>query len=93
MIAAIAFTLVPEGLADIPGWEFALWMLIGVVIFLVGDAIVDRRVGTEGAGGSIGIVVGSVVDGCSRTHSCRSPSNGAVHSLGRRRRSGSCCRS
>jgi hypothetical protein len=54
MIAAIAFTLVPEGLADIPGWEFALWMLIGVVIFLVGDAIVDRRFGTEGAGGSIG---------------------------------------
>ena len=63
MIAAIAFTLVPEGLADIAGWEFALWMLIGVVIFLVGDAIVDRRFGTEGAGGSMGIVVGSVVDG------------------------------
>ena len=63
MIAAIAFTLVPEGLANIAGWEFALWMLIGVVIFLVGDAIVDRRFGTEGAGGSMGIVVGSVVDG------------------------------
>jgi ZIP family zinc transporter len=63
MIAAIAFTLVPEGLADIAAWEFALWMLIGVVIFLVGDAIVDRRFGTEGAGGSMGIVVGSVVDG------------------------------
>ena len=63
MIAAIAFTLVPEGLADIAGWEFALWMLIGVVIFLVGDAVVDRRFGTEGAGGSMGIVVGSVVDG------------------------------
>jgi zinc transporter, ZIP family len=63
MIAAIAFTLVPEGLADIAGWEFALWMLTGVVIFLVGDAIVDRRFGTEGAGGSMGIVVGSVVDG------------------------------
>jgi ZIP family zinc transporter len=63
MIAAIAFTLVPEGLANIPGWEFALWMLIGVVIFLVGDAIVDKRFGTEGAGGSMGIVVGSVVDG------------------------------
>jgi hypothetical protein len=48
MIAAIAFTLVPEGLADIAGWESALWMLIGVVIFLVGDAIVDRRFGTRG---------------------------------------------
>ena len=63
MIAAIAFELVPEGQANIPGWEFALWMLIGVAIFLVGDALVERKFGTQGAGASMGIVVGSVVDG------------------------------
>ena len=63
MIAAIAFELVPEGQADIPGWDFALWTLVGVTIFLVGDWLVERRFGSEGAGGSIGIVVGSVVDG------------------------------
>ena len=63
MIAAIAFELVPEGQANIPGWEFALWMLIGVAIFLVGDMLVEKRFGSEGAGGSMGIVVGSVVDG------------------------------
>ena len=59
MIAAIAFELVPEGQADIPGWEFALWTLVGVTIFLVGDWLVERRFGSEGAGGSIGIVVDS----------------------------------
>ncbi len=63
MIAAIAFELVPEGQANIPGWEFALWMLIGVTIFLVGDALVERKFGSEGSGGAMGIVVGSVVDG------------------------------
>ena len=38
-------------------------MLIGVAIFLLGDWLVDRRFGTAGAGGAMGIVVGSVVDG------------------------------
>ena len=68
LIAAIAFELVPEGQTNISGAEFALWTLIGVTIFLVGDAIVEKRFvekrfGSEGAGASMGIVVGSVVDG------------------------------
>ena len=63
LIAAIAFELVPEGQTNITGFEFALWTLIGVSIFLVGDAVVERRFGTDGAGASMGIVVGSVVDG------------------------------
>jgi zinc transporter, ZIP family len=63
LIAAIAFELVPEGQTNITGAEFALWTLIGVAIFLVGDAVVERKFGTEGAGASMGIVVGSVVDG------------------------------
>ena len=32
-------------------------------IFLIGDAVVEKRFGKEGAGASMGIVVGSVVDG------------------------------
>ena len=45
LIAAIAFELVPEGQTNISGAEFALWTLIGVTIFLVGDAIVEKRFG------------------------------------------------
>jgi ZIP family zinc transporter len=38
-------------------------MLVGVALFLTGDRIVERRFGSGGAGGAMGIVVGSVVDG------------------------------
>ena len=62
MIAAIAFDLVLQAEA-LPRAEFAIWMLAGVAIFIVGDQIVERRFGSEGAGGAMGIVVGSVVDG------------------------------
>jgi zinc transporter, ZIP family len=44
-------------------WQFALWMFIGVAVFLLGDHLVDARFGSEGSGGALGIVVGSVVDG------------------------------
>jgi ZIP family zinc transporter len=63
MISAIAFDLVPEAQAHIAEWQTVLWMLLGVAIFLLGDWVVDKRFGTEGAGGAMGIVVGSVVDG------------------------------
>jgi len=63
MISAIAFDLVPEAQEHIEEWQTVLWMLIGAAIFLAGDAIVDRRFGTAGAAGAMGIVVGSVVDG------------------------------
>ena len=63
MISAIAFDLVPESQVHIAMWQTVLWMLIGVGIFLLGDWLVDRKYGTEGAGGAMGIVVGSVVDG------------------------------
>jgi zinc transporter, ZIP family len=62
MIAAVAFDLVPEAQV-LDDWQFALWMLAGVAVFLLGDRIVDRRFGSEGVGGAMGIVVGSVVDG------------------------------
>jgi len=62
MIAAIAFDLVLQAEA-LPRDGFAVWMLAGVAIFIVGDQLVERRFGSEGAGGAMGIVVGSVVDG------------------------------
>jgi ZIP family zinc transporter len=62
MIAAVSFDLVPEAQV-LERWQFALWMLVGVVVFLLGDQIVERRFGSEGTGGAMGIVVGSVVDG------------------------------
>ena len=63
MISAIAFDLVPEAQAHIEEWQTVLWMLLGVAIFLLGDWLVDKRFGSAGAGGAMGIVVGSVVDG------------------------------
>jgi ZIP family zinc transporter len=62
MISAVSFDLIAEAQA-LESWQFALWMLVGVAIFLGGDYLVDRRFGSGGSGGSMGIVVGSVVDG------------------------------
>ena len=62
MLAAISFDLIAET-KGLEQWELALWMLVGVAVFLLGDRIVERRFGSEGTGGAMGIVVGSVVDG------------------------------
>jgi zinc transporter, ZIP family len=62
LIAAVSFDLIGEAEALEP-WELALWMLVGVAVFLGGDYVVERRFGSEGTGGAMGIVVGSVVDG------------------------------
>lgn len=67
LISAVAFDLVPE--ADVlPTVESALWLLVGALVFIVLDRIVEERFGGEGGGGSgggsaLGIVLGSVVDG------------------------------
>jgi ZIP family zinc transporter len=71
LIGAVAFDLVPEAIS---GAEVALWFLVGAGIFLVADRIIEQRFGgggegheadgdDEGAGGPLGIVLGSVVDG------------------------------
>jgi ZIP family zinc transporter len=62
MLAAISFDLIAET-KGLEQWELGLWMLVGVAVFLLGDRIVEKRFGSEGAGGAMGIVVGSVVDG------------------------------
>jgi zinc transporter, ZIP family len=63
MIAAVSFDLLPEAQVHIEPWQTGLWMMVGVVVFLLADQFVERRFGSEGAGGAMGIVVGSVVDG------------------------------
>jgi len=63
MIAAVSFDLLPEAMAHIEPWQTGVWMLVGVAVFLVADQLVERRFGSQGAGGAMGIVVGSVVDG------------------------------
>jgi zinc transporter, ZIP family len=62
LIEAVAFDLVAEA-QDLSGLQFAVWMLVGAAILLIGDRVVDRRFGDEGGGGAMGIVVGSMVDG------------------------------
>ena len=62
LIAAVSFDLIGEA-KHLDAWQMALWMLIGLGVFLGGDFLVERRFGSEGTGGSLGIVVGSVVDG------------------------------
>lgn len=62
MIGAVAFDLIPES-HHLEAWQLALWMLVGVAIFWLGDWVVDKKFGTAGVGGAMGIVVGSVVDG------------------------------
>jgi ZIP family zinc transporter len=63
MIAAVSFDLVPEATEHIEAWETGLWMMVGVLVFLLADRYVEKKFGSEGAGGAMGIVVGSVVDG------------------------------
>jgi zinc transporter, ZIP family len=63
MIAAVSFDLLPEAEAHIDPWQTGVWMLVGVAVFLLADQFVERRFGSAGAGGAMGIVVGSVVDG------------------------------
>jgi zinc transporter, ZIP family len=63
MIAAVSFDLLPEAQVHIEPWQTGVWMLVGVAVFLVADRIVESRFGSSGAGGAMGIVVGSVVDG------------------------------
>jgi ZIP family zinc transporter len=58
----VAFDLVPEA-SILSDWEIVLWMLVGAGVFIAGDVFVERRFGSEGSGGAMGIIVGSVVDG------------------------------
>jgi ZIP family zinc transporter len=63
LIAAVSFDLIPQS-ADLDEIELAAWLLIGALIFVVSDRVIESRFGGgEEGGGPLGIVVGSVVDG------------------------------
>ena len=62
LLSAVSFDLIAEA-EHLDSWQFSLWMLIGVAVFLVGDRVVEKRFGASGSGAAMGIVVGSVVDG------------------------------
>jgi len=66
LLGAIAFDLIPES-EVLPLVESALWLLIGALVFIVADRIVEARFSSsdddDGGGSPMGIVVGSVVDG------------------------------
>lgn len=62
LLGAIAFDLIPES-EVLPSVEIALWLLVGAVVFVLADRLVESRFGEGGAAGPLGIVVGAVVDG------------------------------
>lgn len=62
LLGAIAFDLIPES-EVLPTIEAAAWLLVGAVVFVVADRIVESRFGEGGAAGPLGIVVGAVIDG------------------------------
>jgi ZIP family zinc transporter len=60
LISAVAFDLIEQ--ADLLGaTEMMVWLVIGTVIFLGGERLIEQRFGEEA--GALGIVLGSVVDG------------------------------
>jgi ZIP family zinc transporter len=62
LIAAIARDLLPEAHA-LPLWQASLWAILGALAFIVGEHHVEKKFGSDGAAGALGIVVGAVVDG------------------------------
>lgn len=62
LIAAVARDLLPDT-DTLNSAQVALWLIIGAIIFLLSDRIVEKKFGAGGAGGALGIVVGSVIDG------------------------------
>ncbi len=62
LISAVAFDLIPQAEA-LEYWETAIWLLVGALIFVIADGLVERRFGAGDESGPMGIVVGSVVDG------------------------------
>ena len=62
LIAAIAFDLIPQG-EGLEYGQLALWLLIGGLVFIASDAMVESKFGEGGGSNPLGIVVGAVVDG------------------------------
>lgn len=48
LVAAIASDLIPEG-EVLANWDLALWLLIGAVVFVISDRVVEARSGAKSA--------------------------------------------
>ena len=88
MIAAVSFDLLPEAQVHIEARQTGLWMMLGVGVFLVADQFVERRFGSEGAGGAMGIVVGFRRRRRSGIHDPRHPGRNRYYDQSRLRRRG-----
>lgn len=72
LIASVSFELVEPALGAVPGWQAALALAAGSLVFFLGDRTIaslggSERKRTDGAGGEegsgLGIVLGTVLDG------------------------------
>ncbi len=63
LVSAVTFDLTEQA-EGLDGYQLAIWLLIGALVFIGGDYVVDRKIGPDdSSGGALGIVLGSVVDG------------------------------
>lgn len=62
LIAAVARDLLPEA-HQLRLLQASVWALLGAGIFIVGEHYVEKKFGSEGAAGALGIVIGAIVDG------------------------------
>jgi ZIP family zinc transporter len=62
LIAAIALDLLPQA-RHLQLLQVSIWALLGAVVFLLAEDYVEKKFGSEGAAGALGIVIGAIVDG------------------------------
>jgi ZIP family zinc transporter len=62
LIAAVARDLLPEA-QELHLGVASLWAMAGALTFLGGEHLVEKKFGSGGAAGALGIVIGAVVDG------------------------------
>jgi ZIP family zinc transporter len=62
LIAAVARDLLPEA-HQLSLLQSSIWAMIGGGTFILGEHLVEKKFGSEGAAGALGIVIGAVVDG------------------------------
>jgi zinc transporter, ZIP family len=60
LVSAIAYNLIAQAEA-LSKFDVTLWLLIGAVVFVALDQLVEKRFGE--AAGALGIVLGAVIDG------------------------------
>ena len=62
LIAAVSRDLLPEA-HELVLWQASIWAMIGAGVFIIAEHFVEKKFGSGGAAGALGIVVGAVVDG------------------------------